>query len=411
MIRSFFWPLLMTDLPAAHYDITKIAKIDAVPLILKMIKQITGMRFAAVARVTEAKWVACAVDDSIDFGLQAGGELVAGDTICDEIRVHHQPVVFQHASEDPVYVDHHTRKLFELESYISIPIIRANGEFFGTICAIDRVPAHFDESTVVTKLELFAQLIAVQLDMQEAQEKIEAALIKETETGRLREQFIAVLGHDLRSPLTAIGMSAELLESKLTVERDRGLATSIKQSSKRMSTLIEDVLDFSKARLGSGIPVKRMVTNQLTSAINDVVDEIALSNPNTAINRHIQLPEEVFCDTGRVGQLLSNLLVNAVTHGAQDSPIGVSAVMDNNEVVLCVTNQGKQIPPELISLLFHPFTRSEAQSSGEGLGLGLYIAAQIVAGHEGTLDVQSTAEAGTCFVARFPNNRRAANEA
>ena len=75
MIRSFFWPLLMTDLPAAHYDITKIAKIDAVPLILKMIKQITGMRFAAVARVTEAKWVACAVDDSIDFGLQTGGEL------------------------------------------------------------------------------------------------------------------------------------------------------------------------------------------------------------------------------------------------------------------------------------------------------------------------------------------------
>lgn len=227
----------------------------------------------------------------------------------------------------------------------------------------------------------------------------------------MREQFIAVLGHDLRSPLTAIGMSAELLEGKLTVERDRGLATSIKQSSKRMSTLIEDVLDFSKARLGGGIPVKRVVTNQLTSAINDVVDEIALSNPNTAINRHIQLPEEVFCDTGRVGQLLSNLLVNAVTHGAQGSPIGVSAVMDNNEVVLCVTNQGKQIPPELISLLFHPFTRSEAQSSGEGLGLGLYIAAQIVAGHEGTLDVQSTAEAGTCFVARFPNNRRAANEA
>jgi len=214
----------MPDTFAFAQDIASVAKIDAVPIILSMVKHVTGMRFAAVARVTDRRWVVCAVDDSIDFGLQPGGELVLESTICHEIRQKRQPVLFTHASEHPVYSLHHTPKTYQLESYASIPIVKANGEFFGTLCAIDTVPAHFDENAVLKTLTLFAQLIAMQLDLQQDLERSESALADATEAGRLREQFIAVLGHDLRTPLSAIRMSADLLETRLDDKRERSLA-------------------------------------------------------------------------------------------------------------------------------------------------------------------------------------------
>jgi len=384
------------------HDISTIAKIEAVPLILNMVKHVTGMRFAAIARVTERKWVACAVDDSIDFGLIPGGELVLETTICHEIRQHHKPVIFKNASEHPVYSTHHTPKTYGLESYVSIPITRTNGDFFGTLCAIDQVPAHFDEDVVCNTLTLFAQLIAVQLDVLADLEAKTIELANAAETGIVREQFIAVLGHDLRSPLSAIRMSADLLEARLPAGREQQLAIAIRQSSQRMNNLIEDVLDFSRGKLGGGIPVKRTLVDNLGDIFIAVINEIMMSHPNVKIRQEVIISPGVFCDAGRMGQLLSNLLGNAVAHGAHDLPIEVIASMQENHVVLSVMNHGPEIPDVLLPLLFQPFKRSAGGGRGEGLGLGLYIASQIVTGHNGTLSVTSTPEDGTRFVARFP---------
>ena len=384
------------------HDISTIAKIEAVPLILNMVKHVTGMRFAAIARVTERKWVACAVDDSIDFGLIPGGELVLETTICHEIRQHHKPVIFKNASEHPVYSTHHTPKTYGLESYVSIPITRTNGDFFGTLCAIDQVPADFDEDAVCNTLTLFAQLIAVQLDVLADLEAKTIELANAAETGIVREQFIAVLGHDLRSPLSAIRMSADLLEARLPAGREQQLAIAIRQSSQRMNNLIEDVLDFSRGKLGGGIPVKRTLVDNLGDIFIAVINEIMMSHPNVKIRQEVIISPGVFCDAGRMGQLLSNLLGNAVAHGARDLPIEVIASMQENHVVLSVMNHGPEIPDVLLPLLFQPFKRSAGGGRGEGLGLGLYIASQIVTGHNGTLSVTSTPEDGTRFVARFP---------
>jgi len=384
------------------HDISTIAKIEAVPLILNMVKHVTGMRFAAIARVTERKWVACAVDDSIDFGLIPGGELVLETTICHEIRQHHKPVIFKNASEHPVYSTHHTPKTYGLESYVSIPITRTNGDFFGTLCAIDQVPAHFDEDVVCNTLTLFAQLIAVQLDVLADLEAKTIELANAAETGIVREQFIAVLGHDLRSPLSAIRMSADLLEARLPAGREQQLAIAIRQSSQRMNNLIEDVLDFSRGKLGGGIPVKRTLVDNLGDIFIAVINEVMTSHPDVKIRQEVIISPGVFCDAGRMGQLLSNLLGNAVAHGARDLPIEVIASMQENHVVLSVMNHGPEIPDVLLPLLFQPFKRSAGGGRGEGLGLGLYIASQIVTGHNGTLSVTSTPEDGTRFVARFP---------
>ncbi|MGO3987365.1 GAF domain-containing sensor histidine kinase [Pseudomonas sp. SAS7] len=384
------------------HDVTTIAKIEAVPLILNMVKHVTGMRFAAIARVTETKWVACAVDDSIDFGLIPGGELVLETTICHEIREHRQPVIFKNASDHPVYSTHHTPQTYGLKSYVSIPITRSNGDFFGTLCAIDEVPAHFDEDAVYKTLTLFAQLIAVQLDVVADLENKTIELADATETGIIREQFIAILGHDLRSPLSAIRMSADLLEAKLPAGREQRLATAIRQSSQRMNNLIEDVLDFSRGKLGGGIPVKRTLVDNLGEVFTAVINEIMASYPNVKIRQEVIISPGIFCDAGRMGQVLSNLLGNAVAHGALDHPIEVIASMQENHITLSVMNHGPEIPEVLLPLLFQPFKRSAGGGRGEGLGLGLYIASQIVTGHNGTLSVTSTREAGTRFVARFP---------
>lgn len=227
-------------------DIEAIRSIDSVPVILSMVKHLTGMRFAAVARVTESNWVACAVDDSIDFGLKPGGELVLESTICHEIRQHQQPVIFGHASTHPIFSLHHTPKTYGLESYISIPIVKANGDFFGTLCAIDSVPANIDEPAITKTLTLFAQLIAMNLDTQRHLEATQIELNNANELGRLREQFIAVLGHDLRTPLSAVRMSADLLESKTEDKRSLNLIAAIRNSSVRMGVLIENILDFAR---------------------------------------------------------------------------------------------------------------------------------------------------------------------
>lgn len=383
-------------------DIEAVHRIEAVPVILSMVKHLTGMRFAAVARVTEKNWVACAVDDSIDFGLKPGGELVLESTICHEIRQHRQPVIFGHASQHPLFSAHHTPKTYGLESYISIPIVTANGAFFGTLCAIDSVPANLDDPAIAKTLTLFAQLIAMSLDTQSNLELTQAALVSANEHGRLREQFVAVLGHDLRTPLSAIRMSADLLESKTSDKRSLSLISAIRSSSTRMGLLIENVLDFARGRLGGGIPSKRQLVDDLEQTLRQTLDEVQASHPQASFSHSLTLPSGIHCDPLRMGQLLSNLLGNAVTHGSVSTPIVVQAYAEANEIVISVTNQGPPIPAELMPLLFEPFTRSEAGHRGEGLGLGLYIAAQIANAHHGSLSVTSTLESGTCFVARFP---------
>lgn len=383
-------------------DVSAISKIGAVPIILEMVKQTTGMRFAAVARVTESSWVACAVDDSIDFGLLPGGQLVLESTICHEIRQTRAPVIFNHASEHPVYATHHTPKTYQLESYVSIPIITADGDFFGTLCAIDSAPAQFEETTVLKTLGLYAQLIAMHLDLQRGLEQSENALASATETGRLREQFIAVLGHDLRTPLSAVRMSADLLGTKVSDQRGLKLVKAIRQSAIRMGVLIENVLDFARGKLGSGIPIKPVLVDDLDAQLKAVIAELRSSHPQAVVLDSISVPTGLYCDPVRVGQLLSNLLSNAIAHGSKTESIEVQVAAANESLVLSVKNKGPTIPPDLMPLLFQPFRRAEAGQREEGLGLGLYISNEICAGHQGTLEVSSSDEQGTHFVATIP---------
>jgi GAF domain-containing protein len=148
-------------------DLAAVGAIDAVPNILRVVCQTTGLGFAAVARVTEEKWTALAVRDEIGFGLEPGGELDLVTTICNEIRQSGEPVVIDHVDVDPYFRDHHTPRMYGFQSYISVPVTFRDGTFFGTLCAIDPKPAQLRDSTALTTLKLFAELIALHLENRE----------------------------------------------------------------------------------------------------------------------------------------------------------------------------------------------------------------------------------------------------
>ncbi|HEY2000205.1 GAF domain-containing sensor histidine kinase [Paraburkholderia sp.] len=399
----------MTQLPTSidtqeslARDIGAVARISAVPSILSMICDETGMGFAAVARVTDATWMACAVRDNIGFGLQPGGQLELKTTLCFESRAARAPIVIDHFSKDAVYSGHHTPAIYGLESYISVPIILPNGEYFGNLCAIDPRPAQVSEPRIVRMFEVFANLIGMQLEAEKRHWSTEALLMNERETANLREQFIAVLGHDLRNPLAAVSATAEVLCRKTTDPDLPTIGKRLKSTAFRMARLIDDVMDFARGRLGSGIAVSIQPVADLTPQLKAVVDELRDANPARVVNCRLDIPGPVDCDAGRLQQLLSNLLGNAISHGAEDQPVDVVARVEEGTLLLSVTNGGDVIAVDSLSRVFEPYWRPATSARGGGLGLGLYICKQIVDAHGGALEVASSADAGTTFLARIP---------
>lgn len=359
------------------------------------------MGFTAVARVTEWSWTACAVHDRIDFGIGPGDELELGTTICNEIRQHHQPVVFGRASEDPRFSGHPTPKMYGFESYISIPIMLSDGSFFGTLCAVDPTPARLDDPNLVQTFQLFTKLIASQFEAELRRDKAEAALLDAQETAKLREQFVAVLGHDLGNPLQSIIMCAEQLGSTVVEADDQRHVRHILATCRRMGELIHNILDFARGHLGEGIAIHSECSDDLAFTLEHIVSEVRHIYPDRIIELDASLQYPVECDHRRAAQLLGNLLSNAMTHGDSDAPVRVAWSSDATTFEICVENACAPIAPETLRRLFRPFTRGTFNQPRPGLGLGLFIAAEIAKAHRGTLVATSDATA-TRFLFRIP---------
>jgi signal transduction histidine kinase len=382
-------------------DLDAVAGISAVPLILEVVCRTTGMGFAAVARVTEDRWIACKVRDRIAFGLEPGGELDVQTTICNDIRTTRRPVVIDNVADDPTYRGHRTPARYGFQSYISMPIVLPGGEFFGTLCAIDPKPARLDTPQIVGMFKLFAELIGFHLSADRRLAASEASLLTERQGAELREQFIAVLGHDLRNPLAAIDAGTRLLLRTPLTEKAVFTVGQMQATVKRMSGLITNLLDFARGRLGGGFVLERAPVT-LAPVLEQVTSEVEAILPGRTIERDFGGLGAVDCDPARIGQMLANLLGNAATHGIPGGPVQVAAHRRNGLFELSVANRGDPIPPATIPYLFQPFFR--ASEGGQGLGLGLYIASEIARAHGGSLTAAS-GEGETRFIFRMPQAR------
>jgi signal transduction histidine kinase len=372
-------------------DVENVGRIAAMPTILDIVCRTTGMGFAAVARVTEERWIACSVLDEIDFGLTPGGELKVETTICHEIRQSLMPVAIDHVAEDPAWSGHPCPALYGFQSYISVPILLEDGSIFGTLCAIDPRPARVKTPEVIGTFKLFAELIAKHLDAARKLTATESALSEERAIAELREQFLAVLGHDLRSPMRAINCFSELMMQSPLDEEARNMAQTIRASAIRMQALIDNLLDLARCRLGDGIGLSRDARGPLEPLLWGVIAELCAPLPGRVVSAWFALTEPIDCDRSRLAQIFSNLLSNALTYGSEDQPVRVSAVTSGGKFELSVSNAGDPIPVAALENLFQPFHRGTMRNR-EGLGLGLYIAHQIAKAHGGSLDVTSTNE-------------------
>ena len=229
----------------------------------------------------------------------------------------------------------------------------------------------------------------------------EKGLVAERELGELREQFIAVLGHDLRNPLASIDGAARLLSREVQSEKSKHVLTLMQGSVVRMAGLIDNVLDFARGRLGGGITLERNAREPLEIVLLQVVAELQVGMPDGRIETAIDIDRPIDCDRSRMGQLVSNLLGNALTHGSSEIPVRLDARIVDDALELSVTNGGTPIPEAAMTRLFQPFFRGEVRNSLQGLGLGLHIASEIAKAHGGTLSAVSSAKE-TRFMFRMP---------
>ena len=248
-------------------------------------------------------------------------------------------------------------------------------------------------------------------DLMRFNETIDQALAESIERythdlDRSKDMFVAILGHDLRTPLGAVMMASQfMLETGELEEPHLTLTTRIARAARRMNQMVGDLLDFTRSQLGSGVPIVRREMD-LGKEVANAVEEVTGAHPDSIVKLEKSGDPRGSWDCGRISQVLTNLLGNAVQHGSPKTTITVTVRGKPDEVVIRVHNRGPKIPPADLERIFSPFKRlgSDRGSAGPSgsLGLGLYIAERIVTAHGGTIEVSSSEAEGTAFTVHLP---------
>ena len=390
--------------PSADRNVATVRRLASVPSIFRLLRLVTDLDLLAVARVTESNWMACAVLDESGFGMRPGTTLDIESTICNQVRRETRPVAVDDAATDPVYREHEFFRRYPFRSYIAEPIMLSSGACFGTLCAMGTRPAKVSDVKTLALFRHFADQIGSEIDALWRVDAMTRELDDERAGGASREQFMAVLGHDLRNPMASISAAAHVIKirrSEPDVVSD--LSSRIVVTIQRMTAMIDDLLDLARGRLAGGISVSLAPVQGLQTALEDVVDELRGAHEHRLITTNIAIAGTVTCDKGRLQQLLSNLVANALTHGAPDTPVEVVARVTTDRLEIRVRNEGRPIHPDSIAGIFDAFARLDSPAgSRSGLGLGLFICEQIVRAHRGELAVHSTDADGTVFTASMP---------
>ncbi|ASZ14928.1 GAF domain-containing protein [Chitinophaga pendula] len=395
-----------------------------VSTMLEVVCRVTGMGFAAIARVTDDRWIACSVRDEIAFGLEAGGELTLETTICNEIRVHQQPVVIDHVEMDPRYNMHHTPLMYGFQSYISVPIVLKNGTFFGTLCAIDPKPAMLQNAKVLGLFHLFTELLAFHLQSLElmdiSRDALQTVHQQLAETMDENRQYRHISSHNLQEPLRKIRFFSNLLVNTVEdgdVEKVKLLASKVNAGAQRVSMMIKDISAFSALNdpymLFEEVSLQRVVADvcaQLAPQLSIVKAHMEVGDLPViqAIPAHM---EQLFYHLIRNAlkfarkDIPAEIRISAVAVGQELLPVqGRSAVMAYQEIRL--EDNGIGIEGSQLENIFDIFSKLDSDQLLEaGSGIGLAYCRKIVRHHGGTIRAVSTPGEGTIFSIVLPVRR------
>ncbi|WP_031529123.1 sensor histidine kinase [Dyadobacter crusticola] len=405
-------------------DLARIEQIPIIPKMLEVICNSTGMGFAAVARVTDEKWLACSVRDEIEFGLKPGEELPLKTTICNEIRERHELVVIDDVDKDATYCNHHTPQMYGFKSYISVPIYLKNGQFFGTLCAIDPKPAVLSGVKTVGMFEMFADLIAFHLQNVEAVEKSRQAVSdlnhQLADSININHQFHFISNHNLQEPLRKMrvftGMLIEATEKNDT-SKLRIYAEKVDSCAQQFSSIVTELSEFADLY---------NETNFEAVDLNDVVSEVTeLLAPKleaAEASVRVEALPTIYANRFQMAQLFSNLITNSMqfakndtahlieifTKTPQENSAAIRMGKSKEMIELRIQDNGAGFSETHLERIFDIFSKFPGYKGGQTEGNSLAYCRKIVSNHGGRITAQSVEGKGTIFVVTLPLKRRPA---
>lgn len=405
-------------------DIENVQKIPIVPTILEVVCKTTGMGFAAIARVTQERWIACSVEDEIQFGLLPGGELRIETTICDEIREHRELVIIEHVDADATYCNHPTAKMYGFQSYISIPIVLKNGEFFGTLCAIDPRPAELNNPKTIGMFNLFADLISFHLqsiDLIDRSNNAVKDLSRQlTDTKDENRQYQHISNHNLQEPLRKIRMFSNMLvkaAEQNNIKKVKELALKVDSGAQRFSMMIKDLSDFSELNLKDSsfeiVDLNKIIADVCIQLNAQIQEKSAVVNVKELLPAIHALPIQM-------EQLFYHLISNAIKFSRRNtipvieiyykelSPTSHKALAgtETKYVEISVKDNGIGIERSQLEKIFDIFSKLPYDHVPYGGGIGLAYCRKIIRNHGGIITAQSEFNKGTIFSITLPVDRK-----
>lgn len=433
-------------------DIDDIAQIAIVPTLLDIVCQTTGMRFSAIARVTEDRWITCGVHDDILFGLKPGDELKIETTLCHEVRQKNGVIVIDHVDEDEQYCAHHTPAMYGFQSYISVPITRRDGTLFGTLCAIDPKPNKLNTPAIIGMFNLYAELISFHLNAQDelhkgklqmtqdrlmytksletqkifsdalemkVQERTQELLDKNRSLEKMNaelDSFNFISSHDLQEPLRKIQTFSSIILSddkqKLSDSSKKNFE-KIQLAAQRMRTLIKDLLSYSRTKTDLTPFENTDLEKLITDVKNDMHEELKSKNATIEIGSLCTVNIIPF----QFRQLFFNLFNNSLKFSKPDEPVHIKITstiaegktLDNSELVpdkkychLTILDNGIGFEEQYKDHIFKLFHRLHNVTDYEGTGMGLTIVKKIIDNHNGMIIATGKPNVGARFDIYMP---------
>jgi signal transduction histidine kinase len=390
-------------------DVENIQRITFIPLLLESITSITGMGFAVIARVTMDRWIACAVRDTIGFGLVPGSELALDSTLCSEIWETRQTIVFDEVTRDAVYCHHHTPKIYGLQSYISMPIILKDGSFFGTVCAVDRRPAQVNNDKVLSLFRLFVELIVLQLSVQSA------ADTPGDQTVGKQLVINNLASHRLEASLQKLELYSDLLLSQgvgnekvaAIARKIHGHVAALSRGTSHLHELTPSDLDDPRREICDLNLIVRTVTDKLSIVLRKkgaVIDSEVL---HTIGGQPRQLAWFFYHTLQNAMQFARPEIPLRVTINSREMPIDEvlpHLLLDPGRryVEVRIEDNGSGIVPDRYERISRLLKSKTSSATAGCLGAGLPVCKKIADNHRGILLIDSIVGLGTVFTLVLP---------
>jgi hypothetical protein len=380
--------------------LSHIGQIDVLPDLLRMVCDLTGMGFSAVGHMTATEWTACAVHDRMGLGMQPRQQLDVSSTLCCEVQKSRAPVCIDRVSGDPRYCDHPTPLLYGFESYIAVPIVLADGVFFGTLCAADKRPVLVSEPRIRFMFACVARLIGQQLELRSAPHRERFLALNLHVVHNLRRLFVALQSNDDAIPRYAFDGEGQHVDRTSWQPILRRLETLTASGDQVPPAFIDEVLGYVRARPRGQMVVRVTDVRDLAAQLHAVVKVGSQHHPARRVIANISLRNSFSCDEAKIRSLASELLNNALSHGSPQGSVAFIASFDGSDLVIQVWSD-EDLAADALADVFNPFRHTRGGSSP--VRRRLPVCAEIVHAHHGDLKVTSSSGNGTHFTARIPN--------